>query len=93
MRLLLTGIAADEKEAPIQPVPVKKQINLSELSMRAHRKSKNLSHAATAGESATCDLDLVDDYTPLRDRMEADSVLNRRLSEYSAPVTSMSNEE
>jgi hypothetical protein len=85
MRLLLTGIAPDEKEATIQPVAARKQVNLSELSVRVHRKPRNLSFLATAGGSVSSDPNpedsRVDNYDPPQ------SVMNR--SEYSVPATSM----
>lgn len=89
MRLLLTGIAPDEKEPAIQPVAVRKQVNLSELSLRVHRKLRNASFKATAGGSVCSDPNPEDSRndhygSPMRDRTE--SVANR--SEYAAPSTS-----
>lgn len=84
MRLLLTGIVPEEKEAAIQPVAARKQISLCELSWRVHRRTRNPSFLATAGGSIGSDPNpeensRFDHYnSPNNDR--AESVMNK--SEY-----------
>ena len=47
MKLVLTGIAPDEKEKEIQPVPTKSQTNMTDITQRPMKKPNGLSNEAT----------------------------------------------